>query len=356
MIWIPEAWPLWLGWLVWTLATVAAAWALGHVLNALVVRRLADWMGPTEGWPEALRGEVGSRIPLWAALIGAWVAAGYWPLTPEAHLLVNRVLFVIGALSATLAAAGLASRLTGTYGGGFAAGLAVTSLVRTVVWNLVVVLGLLIVLNGLGISIAPMLTALGIGGLAVALALQEPLANLFAGLFLTLAGQIRVGDYVRTEDGIEGYVTDFSWRSTRIRMLANNLVLVPNAKLSQSIVTNYHLPAQDLAVLVNLGVDYGSDLEHVERVTCEVGREVMQDVTGGVPEFQPFVRYNEFADSSVNFSVILRGREYVDQYLIKHEFIKRLHARYEREGIVIPFPMRTLTTREPLLLGSVTGP
>jgi small-conductance mechanosensitive channel len=356
MTWIPADWPLWLGLLVWTVVTVGGAWLVGHALNNLVIRLIAAWIGGAEaGWPALLRQELGPRIPTWAALIGAWIAAGYWPLTVEAHTVVHRVLFVVGALSVTIAIAAIASRLTGTYGLGFAGGMAVTSLMRTVVWNLVLVLGLLIVLNGLGISIAPMLTALGIGGLAVALALQEPLANLFAGLFITLAGQIRIGDYVRTSDGVEGYVVDFSWRATRIRMLANNLVLVPNAKLAQSIVTNFHLPAQDLAVLVDVGVDYGSDLQRVERVTIEVAREVMAEVTGGVPDFQPFIRFNTFADSSVNFTVILRGREFVDQFLIKHEFIKRLHARYEREGIVIPFPQRTLSTREPLLVAGVAG-
>jgi small-conductance mechanosensitive channel len=190
-----------------------------------------------------------------------------------------------------------------------------------------------------------MLTALGVGGLAVALALQEPLANFFAGLFITLAGQIRVGDYIKLDSGQEGYVVDFSWRSTRLRMLANNLVVVPNAKLAQAIVVNHHLPAQDLAVLVEVGVDYASDLAHVERVVMNVGREVMTQVTGGVREFEPFIRYHTFADSSVNFTVILRATEFVDQYLIKHEFVKRLHSRFQREGIAIPFPIRTLVYR-----------
>lgn len=129
-------------------------------------------------------------------------------------------------------------------------------------------------------------------------------------------------------------------------MLANNLVVVPNAKLAQAIVVNHHLPSEDLAVLVEVGVDYGSDLRHVERVVEEVGREVMAEVPGGVPEFAPFIRYHTFADSSVNFTVILQAREYVDQYLIKHEFVMRLHARFDREGIVIPFPIRTLVRRE----------
>jgi small-conductance mechanosensitive channel len=127
-------------------------------------------------------------------------------------------------------------------------------------------------------------------------------------------------------------------------MLANNLIIVPNAKLAQAIVVNHHLPAPDLAVLVDVGVDYGSDLGHVEQVVSEVGREVMTDVVGGVPDFQPFVRFHTFSDSSINFTAILRGREFVDQYLLKHEFVKRLHARFHREGIVIPFPVRTIVS------------
>jgi small-conductance mechanosensitive channel len=134
------------------------------------------------------------------------------------------------------------------------------------------------------------------------------------------------------DSGQEGYVVDFSWRSTRLRMLANNLVVVPNSKLAQAILVNHHLPSQDLAVLVEVGVDYSSDLRHVERLVTEVGRSVMQEVTGAVPEFEPFIRYHTSGDSSINFIVILRAREFVDQYVIKHEFIKRLHARFDQEG------------------------
>jgi small-conductance mechanosensitive channel len=278
--------------------------------------------------------------------VGVWVAAGYWPLTAEAQLIVGRAVFVLGVASVTLATAAVASRVVDSYGAMIAPALPVSSLTRNIAWSLIAVIGLLVILNGVGLSIAPMLTALGVGGLAVALALQEPLANFFAGLFLTLAGQIRLGDYVKLDSGQEGYVVDFSWRSTRLRMLANNLVIVPNAKLAQAIVVNHHLPSQDLAVLVDVGVDYASDLGQVERVVTAVGRAVMTEVPGGVEEFEPFIRYHTFADSSVNFTVILRGREFVDQYVIKHEFVKRLHARFNQEGIVIPFPIRTITQRE----------
>jgi small-conductance mechanosensitive channel len=254
--------------------------------------------------------------------------------------------FVLGAGSVTLTLAALASQLVDAYGALISPTLPVSSLTRNIAWALIAILGLLVILNGLGLSITPMLTALGVGGLAVALALQEPLANFFAGLFITLAGQIRVGDYVKLDSGQEGYVVDFSWRSTRLRMLANNLVVVPNAKLAQAIVVNHHLPSQDLAVLVDVGVDYASDLAEVERVAMDVGHEVMTHVAGGVPEFEPFIRYHTFGDSSINFTVILRAKEFVDQYVITHEFIKRLHTRFNRAGIVIPFPIRTIVRRD----------
>lgn len=125
-------------------------------------------------------------------------------------------------------------------------------------------------------------------------------------------------------------------------MLPNNVVLVPNDKLTKVIITNYNLPDKELAVLVNMGVHYNSDLEKVEAITCEVAKEVMKEVKGGVPGFEPFIRYNAFGDSSINFTVIMRAKEFTDQYLIKHEFIKKLHRRYNREGIVLPYPIRAI--------------
>jgi prepilin-type N-terminal cleavage/methylation domain-containing protein len=116
------------------------------------------------------------------------------------------------------------------------------------------------------------------------------------------------------------------------------------AKLTELIVTNYTLQDKEMAVLVDLGVHYSSDLVKVERVTREVAAEVMREVPGGVPGFVPFIRYNTFGDSSIGFTTILRAQSFVDQYLVKHEFIMRVHARYAREGIVIPYPIRAINT------------
>ena len=322
------------------LAGLVLKWVVNHRVMALAAR--------TKGqWDDVFVNELARRVPLWSVVLGIYLAAGFWTLPPNVANALTKTLFVLIAVSLTFFSAAIVTKMTVLYGARFQQALPVTSLTQNIARGLVITMGLLIVLNGLGISITPMLTALGVGGLAVALALQDTLSNFFGGVHITLAGQIRVGDFVKIESGEEGYVTDIGWRVTRIRMLPSNLVVVPNAKLSQAIVTNFYLPDRELAVRVEVGVDYDSDLAHVERVTSEVAKEILQSVPGGVVEFEPSIRYHTFGDSSINFAVILRAQEYRDQFLLRHEFIKRLHERYRREGISIPFPIRTIVHRKP---------
>lgn len=207
---------------------------------------------------------------------------------------------------------------------------------------IVIVLGLLILLDSFGVSITPILASLGIGSLAVALALQPTLENFFSGIQIVIDKPIKIGQFIKLDSGEEGYVEKVGWRSTWVRMLPNNVVVIPNKALVASKILNYYYPQKELAVLVQVGVHYDSDLKHVEKVTCEVAKEIMKTVKGGVPEFDPFIRYHTFNDFSIDFTVILRAKEFVDNYLIKHEFIKRLHERYNKEGIIIPYPIRAI--------------
>jgi len=213
---------------------------------------------------------------------------------------------------------------------------------RTFVRIVVVGLALLILLDSFGVSITPLLASLGIGSLAIALALQPTLENFFSGIQIVIDKPVKAGQFIKLDSGEEGYVHKVGWRSTWIRMLPNNVVVIPNKVLVNSKVLNYYYPTEDLAVLVQVGVHYDSDLKHVEKITCEVGKQVMKEVKGGVPEFDPFIRYHTFNDFSIDFTVILRAKEFVDNYLVKHEFIKRLHERYAKEKIVIPYPIRAI--------------
>ncbi len=128
-------------------------------------------------------------------------------------------------------------------------------------------IGILILLDYLNVSITPILAGLGIGGLAIALALQPTLGNFFAGTQIVSDRVVRTGDYIELDNSsIRGYVTDVGWRSTRIRTPFDNLVTIPNSRLADSIITNYYAPNMELGVIVNCGVSYSSDLAHVEDV------------------------------------------------------------------------------------------
>jgi small-conductance mechanosensitive channel len=327
---------------------MAAAYGAGQVLRFVVQSRLGVLARRTPGqWDDALFSAVGRRVPFWSLLIGVYVAAGLWPLTSHFATLVDKGLYVAAAASLTFLVSEVLVRLVRAQRSATDASLRTTTLTENVVKIVVVILGLLVVLNGLGLSITPMLTALGVGGLAIALALQDTLSNLFAGLYLTAAKQIRIGNYIRLASGEEGYLVDIDWRASRLRQLSNNTVLIPNAKLSQSIVTNYHIPEQELAIVIEASVDYTSDLEKVEQITKEVGREVMKEVAGGVRTHEPVVNFHTLGDPGIGFSVILRGREFVDQFPIKHEFVKRLHRRYAAEGIAIPIRALAQPRTEP---------
>src|SRR3989344_1457283 len=210
----------------------------------------------------------------------------------------------------------------------------------------VAIIATIMVLDNFGVEISPLLASLGIAGLAVALAFQDTLGNFFAGVYITADRPVKAGDYIRLDGGDEGYVVKIGWRSTQIRTLANNIVVIPNSKLAQSTITNFHNPDKQMSVLMQVSVSYESDLEKVEKVTVDVAKKMQKTVIGAVTDFEPFIRFHTFGESGIGFSVILRVNEFVDQYLLKHEFIKNLSKAYRGAGIEIPYPKRDLYIRE----------
>lgn len=230
-----------------------------------------------------------------------------------------------------------------------------TSLLLNLISAVIYLTGIILVLDEFDISITPMITALGIGGMAVALGLQETMANIFAGLHLLLTKQVRIGDNIRLEGGAEGKIIDITWRYAKIHTVMNNIIIVPNNKLAASIITNYDMASgrmqsasvMDVAFTVSVGVAYDSDLDMVERVTLEVARDILTrfDPSLDIAEDSstaPTVRFHTFGDSSILFNVNLHTTSFRSQYLIRHEFIKALKKRYDEEGIEIPFPIRTV--------------
>lgn len=208
------------------------------------------------------------------------------------------------------------------------------------------VLAILIILSTMGVSVTPIVASLGITSLAVALALQPTLENFFSGIQLVMDKPIRIGDFIELDSGEQGFVEKIGWRSTWVRMLPNNIVIMPNSKLSNSKLINYYYPERELSVPVDVGVHYSSDLEHVEKVCLDVANYILEQHEYGVETYQPFVIFHTFDNSSINLTVMLRTREYFNRFFIKSAFIKMLKKRFDEEGIVIPFPITALNVEQ----------
>ena len=319
---------------------------IGVVISKILFLRLSRILGKiSEVYQQIIQKALKGMPTVWGILIGSYSAVHIAELTAYWLHFLDGAIIVIAVFSTTVIMARIISGIVKTYVWKAEGILPSASILGNLAEVSIYIIGALILLQTLGVSIAPILTALGVGGLAVALALQDTLSNLFSGLHILLSRQIKVGDYIKLSTGEEGNVADISWRNTTIKAMSNNMVIVPNQQIASAILTNYYMPDRELSVLVGSSVSYDSDLEQVEKVTVEVAKEVMKRVEAGVTDFEPVVRFHTFGDSSINFNVVLRVGEFADQYKLKHEFIKSLHVRYREEGIEIPFPIRTVYTK-----------
>jgi small-conductance mechanosensitive channel len=203
------------------------------------------------------------------------------------------------------------------------------------------VVGLAVVLSLFDVSLLPAITALGVGGLAVALAFQDTLANLFSGIYITLSQQIRIGDYVEISPTEQGFVYDIGWRATTLQTLASNLVIIPNKKFAESTMTNYTLPETELSVELSVGVSYNDDPQRVEEVLIDLVHKASGEVQG-VLDKPPAIRFTQFGDFSLAVFAYVRVDKVENRYAARHELMKRVYHRFREEGIQIPFPIRTI--------------
>jgi len=326
---------------------------IGLLLDISIRRRLARRASITSwGGDDIIVAALRRVILIWFTVAGAWAAVFTLPLSIRLSDFAAKVLASTLVLTTTIAIARVAADSVRLYALRTQGAIGSSSIFVTLTRLTIFLIGLLILLQTLGVSITPLLTALGIGGLAVALALQDTLANLFAGIHLIASRKVRLGDYIKIESGEEGYVVDINWRNTSIRTLPGDVVIVPNAKLANANLTNYYQPQRETAVLVQIGVSYESDLSQVERVTIEVAGDAMRETGNRIEGFDPFIRYHTFDEYSINFTVIMRALEVTDRYALVHDFVKRLHARYQEESIHIPFPIRSVIMKEPSPAGN----
>ncbi len=322
--------------------------ALGFVVRRLLFAALERWARRTSGQiddiiVQAVRGP----FMIWVLMLAIDLAAQFSTLPERISGLIGKILLFLLITSLTFVGARLASETVKIYGTRVQGALPVTSLTQNLAKVAVIVVGILILLNLLGMSITPLLTALGVGGLAVALGLQDTLANFFAGFYVSLSGHVRLGDYIKLNSGEEGYVFDIGWRSTTVKALSNNLIVIPNSRLAQAIVTNYHLPEKRISVSIPVSVSCDCDPDQIESILQEEARKGAAEIQGLLAEPAPVARFIPgFGSSSLDFTLTCQVAEFVDQYPVQDELRKRILKRFRREHIEIPFPARTVYIQE----------
>ena len=315
----------------------------GWIFKRYVHKRLVSLVEKTQ-WrgDDVILKALESQIILWFFLVAFFIASTRIQISGPYLEYLEKIILIILILSVTLVInrilVGFLQLWAERQAGGFPSTTMFTNLVRITVF----IIGGLIILDSLNISITPMLTALGVGGLAISLALKDTLSDVFSGLNILLSQKVKPGDFVQLDSGEMGYIQNITWRNTTLLERANNIISIPNSRLSTQIVKNYDANESSFSVKVPVGVGYESDLDQVEKVILEVANSVVEEVDGAVKENKPVLRFKHFGDSSIDIVVYFRGKKYGDQYLIIHEFIKRIHKQFQLEGIEIPYPIRTV--------------
>lgn len=339
---------------LWLIAVVAAivlvSVAVGVVFNRLIfpiILRLALWL------PTSLDSRVlnAARLPLTfgVVVLGVYLAVTLMlDLTVEQSDFINLVSRSLAIIIGIWVIAAVASEAFRWYIETIAPRTAsnlddrLLPMFRRLVVAVVYVLGGLMVLDQLSININPLVAGLGLGGLAVALALQPTLTNLFAGTYVMTEGVVTPGDYIELENGVAGYVLDVSWRSTRLRTWHNNLVVVPNARFAETIITNYQEPVPSVNVFLTCGVSYDSDLSQVQRVSQDVMDDLLEHNPNAIKEYGGWFGFDSFGESNVNFWLFIQARNRLASFELRTVLMQNLHRRLGEEGIVINYPVRTL--------------
>ena len=289
----------------------------------------------------------------WPATLGILALAGFLAVTVGLELgedqeRANTVAGAAGLVVGIIAVAGLLSAAVDWYLVTLASrtnhvvDVRLFPLIRRVGGLVVYGIGALLVLDVMDINISPLIAGLGLGGLAVALAIQPTLANLFAGTYVMTEGVIDTGDYIELESGVAGYVVEVGWRSTRIRTWGNNLVVIPNARFAETIITNYQQPVSAVNVYLTCGVSYDSDLDLVEEISREVMDDLLQNDDNAVKSYGSWFAFNAFGESNVDFWLFLQAKDRIASFSLQSALIKDLHRRFNDECITINYPVRTL--------------
>lgn len=215
-------------------------------------------------------------------------------------------------------------------------------LLRKTLQVFVIIVATLVTLTNLGIDVTAAIASLSIGGLAIGLAAQDTLANLFGAAAVFMDKPFKIGDRVRIDNNIDGVVESIGLRSTRIRNLDGHLITVPNKTMGNAVITNISR-RPNIKTVMTIGITYNTPAERVRRAT-----QILEEIYRSHPKTHDvWISFNQFADFSLNITVIhwWNSTDYRDYLLGMHELNLKIKERFDAEKIEFAFPTRTVYVR-----------
>lgn len=277
---------------------------------------------------------------VWMACLGLFIGRFYTPETSRVRM--DNVLLSLVIFASALTLSNILVIVVREKIGKGPMNLPATTLTINLVRYTILIIGVLMIFSVLGIAVAPLLTALGVGSLAVALGLHETLSNFFAGIYILKSQIIQLGDYIRLESGHEGFVVDVGLRSIHLKTLSNTMIYIPTAKASQSILVNFSHPTPDFTTPLEMQVEIGTDPDKVEKIALETAEKVMDKMQLRADEPPATLRFHGFGDSGLQFTIYLRAKEMNARLLLVHEYLKELSKDFAQNNIALALPQRVV--------------
>jgi small-conductance mechanosensitive channel len=331
--------------IIYAIATIVVGLILAGIAK-VVVRWLKKIAETTETqWDDIIITAFGTPVQIGIIAISVYIALKYFGIVPTQYewiisdKVINSLCIVIG----TWIASSLLHDIILIYGHAIAEKTdsdwddRIIDLLELAARYIIWFSGIMLILANLEINITPFLAGAGIAGLALALAAQDLISNFFGGAIITVDKPFKIGDRIKVDVYI-GEVVSVGARSTRIKTLDDQIVTIPNNKITSNIIVNYAEPDQKLRITIPVTVAYGSDIPRVKRCLLEIAQDVIKNADILVEEPAPKVFFLEFGDSSLKFVMYVWAKMYNLPDDVRDAINTRIAERFAAEGIEIPFP------------------
>lgn len=310
---------------------------IGDFFNDIVLGRLREKakLTPWEGDDLIVRGIDGVG-PLWGGIIGFYIFTHNVFVNQEVVNFIDCGIIITFILSFTFILSRICVDFTNLYSQKARLLESSITLLENCIQILIFFIGILVILQTIGIAIWPLLTALGVGGVTFALGIRDSVSSLFVGINILVSSGLKPGHYIKLETGEEGYVEDIKWRYTTIKTISDTLVIIPNSRLSNVIIKNYSLPDKEMVAITSIKISNNNDFVKVEKIILSAADEIINKFPGCIRDTQPRIQFENIGFLGTEVKICIKITDFSYLYKLKNELLKKIKAEFESEGILLP--------------------